>query len=90
MPDASAMGRFAATGLPAYTFLDGFLLTGAPASRLSLLDAAGLEYSLLDADLRGGRYYLAYVPTGRVTPAWESFGRRLLVGCQLRSAAHHG
>ncbi len=80
VPDASAMQRFASTGLPAYTFLDGFLLTGASAARLSLLDAAGLEYSLLDDDLRGGRYYLAYVRSGQLPPAWEDYGQLLLTG----------
>jgi hypothetical protein len=80
VPDASAMELFASTGLPAYTFLDGFLLSGASASRLSLLDAAGLEYSLLDADLSGGRYYLAYVRSGQIAPAWEDYGQLLLTG----------
>ena len=78
VPDASAMARFAATGLPAYTFLDGFLLSGASTSRLSHLDAAGLEYSLLDADMRGGQYYLAYLRSGQMPPAWEDYGQLLL------------
>jgi hypothetical protein len=80
VPDASAMQRFAASGLPAYTFLDGFLLSGASASRLSLLDAAGLEYSLLDANMSGGRYYLAYVRSGQIAPTWEDYGQLLLTG----------
>jgi hypothetical protein len=41
VPDASAIQRFAATGLPAYTFLDGSLLAGAPAGKLYLLHARG-------------------------------------------------
>jgi hypothetical protein len=78
IPNDSAVQRFAATGLPAYTFLDGSLLAGAPAGKLSLLDTAGLKYNLLDDDMRGGRYYLIVVPTGRAAPAWESYGRLLL------------
>ncbi len=80
VPDASAMQRFAATGLPAYTSMDGFLLTGATASRQALLDAAGLEYSLLDEDMRGGQYYLAYLRSGQLSPAWEDYGQLLLTG----------
>ena len=80
VPDASAMQRFAATGLPAYTSMDGFLLTGATASRQTLLDAAGLEYSLLDEDMRGGQYYLAYLRSGQLSPAWEDYGQLLLTG----------
>jgi hypothetical protein len=80
VPDANAMGRFASTGLPAYTFLDGFLLTGASAARLSLLDAAGLEYSLLDDDLRGGQYYLVYTRSDQAFPNWEGYGQLLLMG----------
>jgi hypothetical protein len=60
--------------------LDGFLLSGASASRLSLLDAAGLEYSLLDANMSGGRYYLAYVRSGQIAPTWEDYGQLLLTG----------
>ena len=80
VPDAGAIQRFAATGLPAYTFLDGFLLSGASAARLARLDAAGLEYSLLDADMRGGQYYLAYVRSGQLPPAWDDYGQLLLTG----------
>ena len=80
VPDASAMQRFAATGLPAYTSMNGFLLTGATASRQTLLDAAGLEYSLLDEDMRGGQYYLAYLRSGQLSPAWEDYGQLLLTG----------
>ena len=90
VPDAGAMGRFAATGLPAYIFLDGFLLTGGSTSRQSLLEAAGLEYKLLDTDMRGGRYYLAYLRPNQAAPTWESYGRLLLTGdnyALLRSTA---
>jgi len=90
MPDASAMQRFAATGLPAYTFLDGSLLAGVPAGKSYLLDGVGLKYNLLDDDMRGGRYYLAFTPTGRAAPSWESHGRLLLSGANyalLRTTA---
>ena len=90
VPDAGAISRFAATSLPAYTFLDGFLLTGGSASRNSLLEAAGLEYKLLDADMRGGRYYLAYVRPGQVAPDWQDYGQLLRTGdnyALLRSTA---
>ncbi len=80
VPDASTMQRFSATGLPAYTFLDDSLLAGVPAGKFNLLDGFGLKYNLLDDDMRGGRYYLAFAPTGRAAPAWESYGRVLLSG----------
>jgi hypothetical protein len=90
VPDTGAMGRFAATGLPAYIFLDGFLLTGVSSSRQSLLEAAGLEYKLLDANMRGGRYYLATLRPNQTAPSWENYGRLLLTGdnyALLRSTA---
>jgi hypothetical protein len=80
VPNASAMQRFATTGLPAYTFIDGFLLAGAPAAGQARLEAAGLEIHLLDADLRGARYYLAYVRPGQTAPAWDDYGWLLLSG----------
>ena len=80
IPDSHAVQRFAATGLPAYLSKDGFLLTGASASRQGLLDAAGLEYQLLDADLRGAQYYLAYLRASQTAPAWDEYGQLLLAG----------
>jgi hypothetical protein len=80
VPDTGAMERFAATGLPAYTFFDDTLLTGISTARLSLLDASGLDYRLLDADMRGGHYYLTYLRPNQATPAWEDYGRLLLEG----------
>jgi len=90
VPDASAIQRFSATGLPAYTFLDGSLLAGAPAGKIYLLDGVGLNYTMLDNDMRGGRYYLTFAPAGRAAPAWESYGRLLLSGANyalLRTTA---
>ena len=80
IPDSHAVQRFAATGLPAYLSMDGFLLTGVSASRQGLLDAAGLEYQLLDADLRGAQYYLAYLRASQTAPAWDEYGQLLLAG----------
>jgi hypothetical protein len=80
VPDDSAMDRFAATGLPAYTFFADTLLTGTPTTRLSLLEAAGLEYRLLDADMRGGHYYLAYPRPNQLPSNWVDYGRLLLTG----------
>ena len=80
IPDSYAVQRFAATGLPAYLSKDGFLLTGASASRQGLLDAAGLETQLLDADLRGAQYYLAYLRASQTAPAWDEYGQLLLAG----------
>jgi len=78
VPDADAIIRFAATGLPSYTAMDGFLLAGVPESRQPLLDRAGLTYRVLDADISGAAYYLAEVLGRRDTPDWEAYGRVLL------------
>lgn len=80
VPDDSDLDRFAATGLPAYTFFADSLLTGTPTARLYLLEAAGLEYRLLDADMRGGNYYLAYLRPNQSPVSWGDYGRLLLTG----------
>jgi hypothetical protein len=78
VPDAAAMQSFAATGLPAYAVLDGFLLAGVPGSQQGALDQARLEYHLLDADVNGAHYYLAEMRGRSAVPDWEAYGRLLL------------
>ena len=61
LPDGQALVRFERTGLPAYTRLpDGSLLTGADAAGQAALTQAGLSFRVLDADLAGGSYYVAF------------------------------
>jgi hypothetical protein len=72
---------FNATGLPAYAMLpDGSLLSGADPAGQERLAQAGLEFVVLDPDLRSGRYFLAYPAPGRAAPQWNSYGRLLLEG----------
>ena len=89
-----ALGRFEATGLPVYARLDGpdgaALLVGAstgvptatfwgdPADDLARLTGAGFAGRVLDADMTGATYYLAYPAPGRPVPYWSAYGRLLL------------
>ena len=76
------LAHFAQTGLPLYTQLQGrdgaYLLTGADAPGLAALQQAGLDARILDADMRGAAYYLAYVMPHRAAPTWVDYGRLLL------------
>ncbi|MGD8793842.1 MAG: hypothetical protein PVF47_14920, partial [Anaerolineae bacterium] len=76
LPDHEALVRFERTGLPAYARLHGsqgdYLLVGAGPAEQAALRTAGLSARVLDADVRGARYYLRY---GAAAPGG---GRQLL------------
>jgi subtilisin family serine protease len=71
-----------AGGVPVYARLTGqsgaYLLAGATPREIEALQAGGLGVTILDPDLRGASYYLAYVMPGGVRPDWEGYGRLLL------------
>ena len=73
---------FEQTGLPAYTRLEGrdgnYLLAGATPAGLEALAAAGLSARVLDPDMAGAAYYLAYPAPNRPRPEWSAYGRLLL------------
>jgi len=71
-----------AAGVPVYARLTAgkgsYLLAGADPRQIEALQAAGLEGTVLDPDLKGAGYYLAYLMPGRPTPDWNAYGRLLL------------
>lgn len=76
------VAQFAGTLVPAFARLQGlaggYLLAGADASGLRTLQKAGLTVRVLDPDMRGAAYYLAYAIPGRSAPDWQTYGRLLL------------
>ena len=76
------LARFEQTGLPAYTRLQdregSYLLAGATPAGLEALAAAGLSARVLDPDMAGATYYLAYPAPNRPRPEWSAYGRLLL------------
>jgi hypothetical protein len=88
------LSRFEATGLPAYARLQGrqpqeYLLAGADSAGQALLSQAGLAFRILDGDIKGASYYLAYAMPGRAIE-WGAYGQLLLedgVQVLLRSSA---
>ncbi len=80
--DHEDLARFEATGLPAYARLQGrqgeYLLVGATAADLERLEEAGLHGRILDPDMAGATYLLAYPMPGRPRPAWSTYGTLLL------------
>jgi subtilisin family serine protease len=71
-----------ASGIPVYARLAAdrgtYLLAGATPQQIEALQAAGLDVTVLDPDLRGATYYLAYLMPGGARPDWEAYGRPLL------------
>jgi hypothetical protein len=71
-----------ASGVPVYARLTGdrdtYLLAGATPQEIEALQASGLDVTVLDPDLRGASYYLAYPMPGDARPDWEAYGRLLL------------
>ncbi len=69
-------------GVPVYARLTAgkgsYLLAGAYPWQVQALQAAGLSVAVLDADLTGANYYLAYPMPGRDRPDWSAYGRLLL------------
>ncbi len=78
MGSPDSFHSFASTHLPMYTLLDGGLLTGANTKDQQLLKAAGLDFQVVDPDLRVGTYFLAETRTSRPSPNFASFGVVLL------------
>jgi PKD repeat protein len=89
MPDRTALvyvtvgspddlSGFASTGLPMYTQLDGALLTGADRAGQQALTAIGLNFQVIDPDLRAGTYYLAETRPGHPAPEYAAYGQVLL------------
>jgi hypothetical protein len=81
--DAPDLAAVVAAGLPVYARLTGaeghpYLLAGAGDTERDTLRRQGLEVRLLDADMAGAEYILAYVLPGQEAPAWEDHGRLLL------------
>jgi hypothetical protein len=70
------------SGVPVYARVAGqrstYLLAGARPTEIEVLQAAGIDVTLLDPDLRGATYYLAYPMPGGARPEWEAYGRLLL------------
>jgi len=66
-----------AAGVPVYARLhsqdESYLLAGATPDKLSALEA-----TVLDSDMRGGSYYLAYLMPNQSRPDWNAYGRLLL------------
>jgi PKD repeat protein len=71
-----------ASGVPVYARLTGqsgtYLLAGVLPQEIEALQAAGLDVTVLDPNLRGARYYLAYPMPGRARLDWEAYGQHLL------------
>ncbi len=94
VPETGDSTRIEALGLPVYARLDGrdgpYLLVGAyPGAAtgalsgtvpddLGRLAAVGLTGRVLDPDMTGATYYLAYPAPGRPIPFWRAYGRLLL------------
>ncbi len=75
---SSDLASVEASGLPVYARLttdDGsYVLGGAVQPQIQRLQAEGLDVTILDPDMRGATYYLAYPMPGRPLPAWNSYG----------------
>lgn len=82
VPTQADLDSFAQTGVPAYARLEGpnglSFLAGADPAGLEKLAAAGLSVRVLDDDLAGATYYLAYTAPNRPAPDWPRYGRVLL------------
>ena len=71
-----------AAGIPVYARLfdhrQSYLLMGVDPDQVATLQQASVELELLDADIAGAAYYLAYRRPGSATPDWGAFGELLL------------
>ncbi|NJD60137.1 MAG: M28 family peptidase [Anaerolineae bacterium] len=72
------IARFASTQLPMVAILEEGLLSTPDSSGLLALDKAGLNYQILDSDLKPGSYYQAQTLPGRVSPDYSAYGQLLL------------
>ena len=70
------------SGVPVNARLTGergtYLLAGATSLEIEALQAEGLDVTVLDPDLHGASYFLAYPVPSLARPAWEAYGRLLL------------
>ncbi|MBN1136638.1 MAG: M28 family peptidase [Anaerolineae bacterium] len=76
------LALFEQTSLPVYIRLEGeqgsYLLAGAAPAGLEALNAAGLPARVLDPDMTGATYYLAWPAPNRPRPEWSAYGQLLL------------
>jgi hypothetical protein len=74
--------RIKATGVPVYATLattgEPYLLAGATPQEIEALQAQGLDVIVLDPDMEGASYYLAYAMPSRLRPEWRTYGQLLL------------
>lgn len=92
-PDAVALARIPwegdacrpaleAAGVPVYARLfdhrQSYLLVGASPDQVATLQRAGVKVELLDANISGATYYLAYRRPGSSPPDWGAYGDLLL------------
>jgi hypothetical protein len=79
---SGSLERFEKSGLTAYALLAGqrgaYLLAGVDEVGLSTLQSLGLEYRIVEEDVRGHTYYLAYQVPDRPVPRWQDYGKLLL------------
>jgi len=69
---------FRSTGLPAFSLQSRYLLTGADAEGMRSLERTGLSVTVLDGDMQGATYYLAFPMPGAAPGEWSLYGRFLL------------
>lgn len=72
-----------ASGVPVYVRLtaeDGssYMLAGARSREIEAVQSEGLDVVVLDADMRGATYYLAYAMPRLSQPEWDAYGQLLL------------
>ena len=72
-----AIRRFQATDLPAYAFVDGYIIAGAGSDGQASLRSAGLSFQILDAELTDNYYLASRVPSSPRLD-WSLYGRLLL------------
>jgi hypothetical protein len=76
------LGLVETSGVPVYAQVtgehEGYLLAGATPDQIRDLGSHGLDVSVLDPNVRGAYYYLAYMRPGRDHPNWSTYGQLLL------------
>ena len=79
-PDLAAVEM---SGIPVYARLTGgdgtsYLLAGGTSGQVAALRSQDLAVTVLDPDLRGASYYLAYLRPEQSRPEWNQYGQLLL------------
>jgi hypothetical protein len=81
VPSETEMARLEAIGVPVFARLksgdQAVLLVGATPADIEAIKARDLDFSLLDSDIRGKRYYLAYPMPGCLHSDWSLYGHIL-------------